>query len=247
MPTQTLWVGPGSANCWDENKPKCVRGDGGGAAQGSWLRPNHVEVDLQGRWRGRGGVSAGSTGLCCDCLFVAACASMCVFLSPLVHSSRSIRGSVAFPSCAIHTVTAHMSHKTLWLHPTYRGGGQQERKDWVSRWVQNMCAGFVACSTCHLIDTVSFFCMVQACFWLREKNRDLRNSWCEWGGKSGLAAVEGTGTVGVQYGLVHSTGDPRKDTSLPYILHQVSNSGRQPFSHSPISPCAAALPFLSNI
>lgn len=30
-----------------------------------------------------------------------------------------------------------------------------------------------------------------------------------------VAAVEGTGAVDVQYGLVHSTGELRKDTSLP--------------------------------
>lgn len=51
------------------------------------------------------------------------------------------------------------------------------------------------------------------------------------------AAVEGTGTVEVQYGLVPSTGEQRKDTSLPYILHLAPGSGRQPFPRSPVSPC----------
>lgn len=47
--------------------------------------------------------------------------------------------------------------------------------------------------------------------------------------------------VEVQYGLVPSMGDPRKDTSLPYILHLVLLSGIQPFSHFLISPCAIHL------
>lgn len=46
-----------------------------------------------------------------------------------------------------------------------------------------------------------------------------------------VAAVEGTGTVDVQYGLVHSTGELRKDTFLPYILHLAFDSGSQPFPH----------------
>lgn len=64
--------------------------------------------------------------------------------------------------------------------------------------------------------------------------------------KSGLAAVEGTGTMDVQYGLVPSTGELRKDTSLPYILHLELSSGRQPFTRFPISLCAAAEPLLHN-
>lgn len=61
-----------------------------------------------------------------------------------------------------------------------------------------------------------------------------------------VAAVEGTGAVDVQYGLVHSTGELRKDTSLPYILHLAFDSGSQPFAHSRISPCATTHPFLSK-
>lgn len=95
------------------------------------------------------------------CIHVCVC--VCVLLSALVHSSRSIRGSTAFPSCAFHTVTTHIKlcvsvqrMETLW-----RGG--------CCWWVHSMCVWFVAYSTYHLIDTISFFCLAQNCFLLGEK------------------------------------------------------------------------------
>lgn len=137
--------------------------DGGGVDEGQTTRKPICRGGGE-----EGGVSAGNMDLCCD-LFVhgCVCASMfvCVLLSLLVHSSGGIRGSTAFPSCAFHTVTAHMSHKTVWFRLTYREEDREGKKDReIGLFVgYNMCVWFAAYSTYHWIDTI-VMCLAQCCF-----------------------------------------------------------------------------------
>lgn len=118
--------------------------DGGGVDEGQTSRKPICRGGGE-----EGGVSAGNMDLCCD-LFVhgCVCASMfvCVLLSLLVHSSRGIRGSTAFPSCAFHTVTAHMSHKTVWLHLTYREEERERKKE--RKRNELICGSYHVCVIC---------------------------------------------------------------------------------------------------
>lgn len=136
-----------------------------------------VGVSLQAAWI--------HVVIICSCLDInpslrlCVCAPVCVPISHGPHD-RGIRGSVAFPSCAFHTVTTHTIHKTPWLHPAQRHkGGRREMGQIVSG--EHVC---LICGLWHIPfnwHSCFFSVLLRSCFLLGK-----RLGWGQASGRDGL-------------------------------------------------------------
>lgn len=181
-------------------------------SSGSW----YVDDGSEG-----GGVSTSSMDPCCDYLFMAGygskyvfvCVSVrvCVLISHGPHD-RGIRGSVAFPSCAFHTVTTHTIHKTPWLHPPQRHkGSRREMGQIVS--AEHVC---LICGLWHIPfnwHSCFFSVLVWSCFLLGERRTGLWKQLTWSVDRNGPPEMAGIGELNLSSGVVMCNRKTRKHLS----------------------------------